>query len=38
MPLASLVHDRLKTWIARGGGELDWSAIGQLAANDTGPG
>jgi 3-hydroxyisobutyrate dehydrogenase-like beta-hydroxyacid dehydrogenase len=36
MPLASLVHDRLQTVIARGGEELDWSAIGQLAANDAG--
>jgi 3-hydroxyisobutyrate dehydrogenase-like beta-hydroxyacid dehydrogenase len=36
MPLASLVHDRLQTLIARGGEELDWSAIGQLAAQDAG--
>jgi 3-hydroxyisobutyrate dehydrogenase-like beta-hydroxyacid dehydrogenase len=36
MPLASLVHDRLQTVIARGGEELDWSAVGQLAANDAG--
>jgi 3-hydroxyisobutyrate dehydrogenase-like beta-hydroxyacid dehydrogenase len=36
MPLASLVHDRLQTLIARGGAQLDWSAIGQLAANDAG--
>jgi 3-hydroxyisobutyrate dehydrogenase-like beta-hydroxyacid dehydrogenase len=36
MPLASLVHDRLQTLIARGGQNLDWSAIGQLAANDAG--
>jgi 3-hydroxyisobutyrate dehydrogenase-like beta-hydroxyacid dehydrogenase len=36
MPLASLVHDRLQTLIARGGEKLDWSAIGQLAANDAG--
>ena len=36
MPLASLVHDRLQTLIARGGEGLDWSAIGQLAANDAG--
>jgi 3-hydroxyisobutyrate dehydrogenase-like beta-hydroxyacid dehydrogenase len=36
MPLASLVHDRLQTLIARGGENLDWSAIGQLAANDAG--
>ncbi|HEX4592482.1 MAG TPA: NAD(P)-dependent oxidoreductase [Gemmataceae bacterium] len=36
MPLASLVHDRLQTVIARGGEQLDWSAVGQLAANDAG--
>lgn len=36
MPLASLVHDRLQTLIARGGEKLDWSAMGQLAANDAG--
>jgi 3-hydroxyisobutyrate dehydrogenase-like beta-hydroxyacid dehydrogenase len=36
MPLASLVHDRLQTLIARGGEKLDWSAIGQLAASDAG--
>jgi 3-hydroxyisobutyrate dehydrogenase-like beta-hydroxyacid dehydrogenase len=36
MPLASLVHDRLQTLIARGGEQLDWSALGQLAANDAG--
>jgi 3-hydroxyisobutyrate dehydrogenase-like beta-hydroxyacid dehydrogenase len=36
MPLASLVHDRFLTLIARGGEELDWSALGQLAANDAG--
>jgi 3-hydroxyisobutyrate dehydrogenase-like beta-hydroxyacid dehydrogenase len=36
MPLASLVHDRLQTVIARGGENLDWSAIGQLAAHDAG--
>ena len=36
MPLASLVHDRLQTLIARGGEQLDWSALGQLAAHDAG--
>jgi 3-hydroxyisobutyrate dehydrogenase-like beta-hydroxyacid dehydrogenase len=36
MPLASLVHDRLQTVVARGGEQLDWSALGQLAANDAG--
>jgi 3-hydroxyisobutyrate dehydrogenase-like beta-hydroxyacid dehydrogenase len=36
MPLASLVHDRLQTLIARGGEHLDWSGIGQLAARGAG--
>jgi 3-hydroxyisobutyrate dehydrogenase-like beta-hydroxyacid dehydrogenase len=36
MPLASLVHDRLQTLIARGGEDLDWSALGKLAASDAG--
>ena len=36
MPLASLVHDRLQMLIARGGEQLDWSAIGKLAAKDAG--
>jgi 3-hydroxyisobutyrate dehydrogenase-like beta-hydroxyacid dehydrogenase len=36
MPLASVVHDRLQTLIARGGEKVDWSALGQLAANDAG--
>jgi 3-hydroxyisobutyrate dehydrogenase-like beta-hydroxyacid dehydrogenase len=36
MPLASLVHDRLQTLIARGGEKVDLSALGQLAANDAG--
>jgi 3-hydroxyisobutyrate dehydrogenase-like beta-hydroxyacid dehydrogenase len=36
MPLASLVHDRLQTVIARGGEEFDWSAVGRLAATDAG--
>ena len=38
MPLASLLHDRLLTLIARGGEGLDWSALGQLAATDAGLG
>jgi 3-hydroxyisobutyrate dehydrogenase-like beta-hydroxyacid dehydrogenase len=38
MPLASVVHDRLLTLLARGGEALDWSAIGQLAAEDAGLG
>jgi len=36
MPLASLVHDLLQTLIARDGEELDWSAVGRLAATDAG--
>ena len=38
MPLASLLHDRLLTLLALGGDKLDWSAIGQLAAKDSGQG
>ncbi|MGB9153228.1 MAG: NAD(P)-dependent oxidoreductase, partial [Alphaproteobacteria bacterium] len=36
MPLASLLRDRFLTLFAQGGEELDWSAIGQLAAKDSG--
>jgi 3-hydroxyisobutyrate dehydrogenase-like beta-hydroxyacid dehydrogenase len=36
MPAASLVHDRLVGVIARGWAELDWSALGLLAAHDAG--
>jgi 3-hydroxyisobutyrate dehydrogenase-like beta-hydroxyacid dehydrogenase len=36
MPLASLLHDRLLTLLARGGGELDWSAIAGLSEEDAG--
>jgi 3-hydroxyisobutyrate dehydrogenase-like beta-hydroxyacid dehydrogenase len=36
MPLASLLHDRFLTLLANGGGTLDWSAIGRLAAKDAG--
>ena len=36
--LASLLHDRFLTLLARGGEALDWSAIGALAANDAGLG
>jgi 3-hydroxyisobutyrate dehydrogenase-like beta-hydroxyacid dehydrogenase len=36
MPAASLVHDRLVEVAARGGAELDWSALGLLAAVDAG--
>lgn len=34
MPLASLLRDRFLALLAHGGENLDWSAIGQLAAKD----
>lgn len=36
MPAASLVHDRLVAMAARGWSDLDWSALGLLAAVDAG--
>lgn len=36
MPLASLLRDRFLTLLAHGGEDLDWSAIGKLAARDAG--
>jgi 3-hydroxyisobutyrate dehydrogenase-like beta-hydroxyacid dehydrogenase len=36
MPTASLVHDRLIGVMARGWADLDWSALGLLAAQDAG--
>jgi len=36
MPAASLVHDRLVGVVARGWADLDWSALGLLAARDAG--
>jgi len=36
MPLASLLRDRFLTLLAHGGDHLDWSAIGGLAARDSG--
>lgn len=36
MPLASLLRDRFLSLLARGGEDLDWSAIGKLAAMDAG--
>jgi len=36
MPLASLLRDRFITLLAQGGEHLDWSAIGKLAARDSG--
>jgi hypothetical protein len=38
LPLASLLRDRFLTLLAHGGDELDWSAIGGLAAKDAGEG
>ena len=35
MPLASLLHDRFVTLLAHGGDDMDWSAIGHLAAIDS---
>jgi len=36
MPMASLLNDRFLTLLAQGGDNLDWSAIGGLAAQDAG--
>jgi 3-hydroxyisobutyrate dehydrogenase-like beta-hydroxyacid dehydrogenase len=36
MPLANLLHDRFVTLLAHGGDDMDWSAIGQLAARESG--
>ena len=36
MPVASLLHDRLVAAQARGWSELDWSALGLLAAFEAG--
>jgi 3-hydroxyisobutyrate dehydrogenase-like beta-hydroxyacid dehydrogenase len=36
LPLASLLRDRFLALMAQGGGNLDWSAIGHLAAKDSG--
>jgi 3-hydroxyisobutyrate dehydrogenase-like beta-hydroxyacid dehydrogenase len=36
MPLASLLRDRFLTLLATGGEAMDWSAIGKLAARDSG--
>jgi 3-hydroxyisobutyrate dehydrogenase-like beta-hydroxyacid dehydrogenase len=36
MPVASLLRDRFLTLIATGGQNMDWSAIGKLAAKDSG--
>ncbi len=36
LPLARLLRDRFLTLLAHGDDQLDWSAIGQLAARDAG--
>jgi 3-hydroxyisobutyrate dehydrogenase-like beta-hydroxyacid dehydrogenase len=36
LPVASLLHDRLLTLVATGGGQLDWSAVSTLADRDAG--
>jgi 3-hydroxyisobutyrate dehydrogenase-like beta-hydroxyacid dehydrogenase len=38
LPAVSLVHDRLVTMSARGWDNLDWSALGRLAAEEAGLG
>jgi 3-hydroxyisobutyrate dehydrogenase-like beta-hydroxyacid dehydrogenase len=38
MPFASLLRDRFRTLLAHGGDNLDWSAIGGLAAMDAAEG
>jgi 3-hydroxyisobutyrate dehydrogenase-like beta-hydroxyacid dehydrogenase len=36
VPVASLVHDHLRTEVARGNDDLDWSALARLAAENAG--
>lgn len=36
LPLASLLRDHFLTLLAQGGGDLDWSALAQLAATQAG--
>jgi 3-hydroxyisobutyrate dehydrogenase-like beta-hydroxyacid dehydrogenase len=36
LPMANLLRDRFLTLLAQGGAALDWSAIGRLAARDSG--
>ena len=36
LPVASLLRDRFLTLLATGGGALDWSAVGALAAWEAG--
>ncbi len=36
LPIASLLRDRFLTLLANGGADLDWSAVGMLAAWEAG--
>jgi 3-hydroxyisobutyrate dehydrogenase-like beta-hydroxyacid dehydrogenase len=36
MPLASQIHDRMLTVVARGEGDTDWSALARLSADNAG--
>ncbi|HVB81348.1 MAG TPA: NAD(P)-dependent oxidoreductase [Candidatus Binataceae bacterium] len=36
LPFAGVLHDRFLTLLAHGGDQLDWSAIGAIAAEDAG--
>jgi 3-hydroxyisobutyrate dehydrogenase-like beta-hydroxyacid dehydrogenase len=36
LPIASLLRDRFLSLLAHGGDNLDWSALGSLAARDAG--
>jgi hypothetical protein len=36
MPSVGVVRDRMMTGIARGYGELDWTALGLIAAEEAG--
>ena len=38
LPLASLIRDRFLVLLARGADSLDWSAISQIAVEDSGQG
>lgn len=36
LPIASVVHDRLLTGVAKGRGQMDWTALSTLVAEDAG--
>ncbi len=36
LPIADVVHDRLLTGVAKGRGEMDWTALSTLVAEDAG--